>query len=89
MKRIVKSGTMSLNNFTLIILTFKNNVAKLYLHSLHCSGEINNNVLKYRLLLDWQAVHSRRAATLEIVTELSNRNYSEFSAERVFSHVYF
>jgi hypothetical protein len=37
---------MSFNIFTLIISTFRNNVAKLRLHSLHRSGENNNNVLK-------------------------------------------
>jgi hypothetical protein len=42
----VKNGTMSLKYFTLTISAFRNNVAKLHLHSLHCSGEINNNVLK-------------------------------------------
>jgi hypothetical protein len=40
----VQNDTMSLQNFTLIISEFGNNVAKLHLHSLHLSGEINNNI---------------------------------------------
>jgi hypothetical protein len=41
-----KNGTMSLKMFTLAVSNFRNNVAKLRLHSLHHSGEINNNMLK-------------------------------------------
>jgi hypothetical protein len=54
---------MGFKIFTLIISAFRNNVATLHLHLLHCSGEINNNVLK--LLLYLQAVRCRSAATLE------------------------
>jgi hypothetical protein len=43
----VKNRTISLKFCTLIISAFRNNVAKLHLHSLHRSGEINNNVLKF------------------------------------------
>jgi hypothetical protein len=32
--------------FTFVISALKYTVAYLHLHSLHCSGEINNNVLK-------------------------------------------
>jgi hypothetical protein len=45
-KERVKYGAMSFKIFTFIISAFRNNVAKLHLHSLHGSGEINNNVLK-------------------------------------------
>jgi hypothetical protein len=46
---------MSFRIFTVIILAFRNNVVKLHLHSLHRSGEINNNnVLKLRHLLNLQ-----------------------------------
>jgi hypothetical protein len=37
---------MNFKMFTFIISAFRNNVAKLHLHSLHLSGEINSNVLK-------------------------------------------
>jgi hypothetical protein len=53
---------MSYKNLTLIISDFRNKVAKLHLHSLHRSEEINNNVLKRLLLL-----HCRSAATVETV----------------------
>lgn len=46
-----------------------NNIAKLHLHWLHCSGEINNNVLKLGLLLDMQVIHCRNATMLETVTK--------------------
>jgi hypothetical protein len=49
--------------------TFRNNAAKLHLHPLRHSGEINNNVLKLWLLLDLQAIHCKSAATLETVIE--------------------
>jgi hypothetical protein len=42
----VKNGTMSFKIFTLVISAFGSNGAKLHLHSLHRSGEINKNVLK-------------------------------------------
>lgn len=48
---------MGLKIFTLIISACMNNIAKLHLHWLHCSGEINNNVLKLGLLLDMQVIH--------------------------------
>jgi hypothetical protein len=38
----VKNETMSFKIFKLIISAFRNNVAKLHLHLLHRSGEINN-----------------------------------------------
>jgi hypothetical protein len=56
---------MSIKIFTLIISAFKNNVAKLRLYLLRPSGEINNNVLKYLLLLDLQPIHCRSTVTLE------------------------
>jgi hypothetical protein len=43
-EKYVKNVTKSLNIFTLIISSFRNNVAKLHEHLIHCSGEINNNV---------------------------------------------
>jgi hypothetical protein len=55
--------------FTLVISAFRNNVAKLHLHLLHPSGEINNNVLK--LLLSWPAVHRRSAKMLKMVSKRS------------------
>jgi hypothetical protein len=42
----VKNGTMSFKTFTLTISVFRNNTAKLNIHSLHRSDETNNNVLK-------------------------------------------
>jgi hypothetical protein len=69
---------MSLKIFTLIISAGKNSAAKLHSHSLHRSGEINNNnVLKFWLLLDLQAIHCRIAATSETVTKYRNRNCSK------------
>jgi hypothetical protein len=61
--KYVKNGIIWFKMFTLIISAFRNNVAKLHLHSLHHSVETNNNVLKLRLLLDLQAIHCRSAAT--------------------------
>jgi hypothetical protein len=60
---------MGLKIFTPIIEAFMKYVAKLHLHSLHYSGEINNNVLKFWLLLDLQAIQCRSAATLETATK--------------------
>jgi hypothetical protein len=42
----VKNDTMSFKIFVLMIPGFRNKVAKLHLHSLNRSGEINNTVLK-------------------------------------------
>jgi hypothetical protein len=42
----VKNDAMDFNLFTVVISVFRKNVAKLHLHSLYPSGEINNNVLK-------------------------------------------
>jgi hypothetical protein len=47
---------MSFKIFALIISAFRNNVAELHLHSLHRSGEINNNILKLWLLFDLEAI---------------------------------
>jgi hypothetical protein len=58
---------MSLKNFTHIISAFRNNVAKLHLHSLNRSEEINNNVLK--LLTFTRFASCRSAATLETATK--------------------
>jgi hypothetical protein len=55
--------------FALVISAVRNNVAELHLHSLHRSGEINDNVLKHSLLFELQAIHSRSVATLETVTK--------------------
>jgi hypothetical protein len=55
--------------FILILSAFRNNVAKLHLHSVHHSGDFNNNVFKLWVLLNLQAVHCRSAATLETVTK--------------------
>jgi hypothetical protein len=65
----VRNITMSFKIFTLIISVFRSKSAKLHLHSLHHSEEINNNVLKLWLQLDLQAVHCRSAAMLETVTK--------------------
>jgi hypothetical protein len=63
----VKYCTTSFKFFTPTISAFRNNAAKLHLQSLHRSGEINNNVLQLRLLLDLQAVRCRSAATVNNV----------------------
>jgi hypothetical protein len=63
-----KNGNMNLKNVPLIISAFRNNIAKLNLHSLHHSGKINNNVLKLWLLFDLQVIHCRSVATLETNT---------------------
>jgi hypothetical protein len=47
----VNNDTVNFKIFILIISAFSNNVTKLHLHSLHCSGEINNNVLKLYYLI--------------------------------------
>jgi hypothetical protein len=60
---------MSFKIFILIISAFRNNVAELHLYSLHRSDEINNNVSKFLLLLDLQAIQFRSAATLKTVTK--------------------
>jgi hypothetical protein len=64
------------------------NVVKLHLHSLQRSGEINNNVLKLRLLLHLQGIHCRSAATLETITKYRSRNYSEFLLFPLFSYIH-
>jgi hypothetical protein len=65
----VTNGKLGLKMFTLIVSAITNNFAILYLHSLQRSGKINNNVSKFRLLLDLQAIYCRSAATLETVTK--------------------
>jgi hypothetical protein len=90
-----KNGTMSLKFFTLIISAYKNNVAKLHLHSLHHSGEINNNVLKLFYLIcklftvevwqRWKQLQSSIAETTASFYKMCNH----FSVERVSSHMYF
>jgi hypothetical protein len=61
----VKNGTTGFKIFT----AFRNDAANLPLHSLHRSGEINNNLLKLLLSLYLQAIRCRSAATLETVTK--------------------
>jgi hypothetical protein len=65
----VTNDAMTFKIFTLITSGLGSNVAKLHLRSLHRSGEINNNVLDRRLLLNLQALHCRNAAKLETVTK--------------------
>jgi hypothetical protein len=64
----VKNGILSFKICTRIISSCRNNIAKLHLQSIHRSGDINNNVLKLRLLFDLQTIHCRSAATMEAVT---------------------
>jgi hypothetical protein len=52
-----------------IISAFRNNVAKLHLYLLHRLTEINNNVTKFWLLLDFQAIHCRNTTMFETVTK--------------------